>query len=773
MDALTAFKDNCGFGLLANIKNVPSYQNTDDSITALSRMIHRGAIAADGKSADGSGLLFSMPDKFMRKSAKSIGVDLPQKYAVGMLFLTNEKQKETISEMCEKNDLKVAGYRKVPIDTSVLGKFALESLPNIMQVFVVPNSISSVKRFDALLYLARKEIEHALRDEKGFYIPSFSGNVVSYKGLVIPTYIKEFYRDLQDRDFEVSFALFHQRFSTNTLPEWKLAQPFRVMAHNGEINSIEANRFYVAAKSNSLKSSVFSDEELKRILPILQTGSSDSASLDNVLEFLLVNDVDFFKAVRNLIPAPWQNAPHMDGKLRAFYEYASTCFEAWDGPAAISMTNGRYIGCVLDRNGLRPAKYLITRDNRIIISSEYGVIDLEPENILERSRLQSGEMIGIDLKFGKIIYDDEINEYMKNSQPYGEWLNENMHYLQEYVSRKFEDLSDYKYKNLIQMQRYHNITNEVIENIIKPMAESGKENTASMGDDTPLAAFSNKQRNFTDFFKQKFAQVTNPPIDPLRESVVMSTNTGFGQIHNILDENPDHTKRLKTITPVLFYEKFKVLLSFGDENSPRYDSDYKYRTYFTGFKKDIKNSLQELSLQIVNDVKKDGIRTIVLDDRVLDEKTKLIPMAMVVGRINEDLLKAGVRHLTSTVVASGELMDPHSVAVMLGYGANAVYPYLLYATVLDVYPNNCKDMLKNTQHGMSQGILKIMSKMGISTVASYRNSALFDVIGLSKEIAKSCFASSSALLCGLGYEDIESRIEENHKSAFVSGNISR
>ncbi len=777
MDALTAFKDNCGFGLLANIKHIPSYKNTDDAITALSRMIHRGAIAADGKSADGSGLLFSMPQKFMKKVAKENGIDLPELYAVGMLFITDDSQKQIIDEQCEANDLKVLAYRDVPVDTSVLGKFALESLPMIKQVFVVPNSIIATKRFDALLYLTRKEIEHKLHGTKGFYIPSFSSKVISYKGLVIPTYIKEFYKDLQDRDFEVSFALFHQRFSTNTLPEWKLAQPFRALAHNGEINSVEANRYNVAAKSKGLKSQIFSDEELGRIVPLLQTGSSDSASLDNMLEFMLINGLDFFKAVRNLIPAPWQNSPHMDGKLRAFYEYTSTCFEAWDGPAAVSMTDGRYIGCVLDRNGLRPAKYIITKDHRIIISSEYGVIDLEADEIAERGRLQSGEMIGIDLKYGKILKNEAINEYMKTSQPYGDWLNENMHYLQEYITNSMQNVEDYKYDNLIQMQRYHNVTNEVIENVVKPMAEHGKENTASMGDDTPLAAFSQKQRNFSDYFKQKFAQVTNPPIDPLRESVVMSTNTGFGQIHNILDEDPNHAKRLKAITPVLFWEKLDVLLSFGDENSPRYDSDYKYRTYYTGFKQDLKKSLDDLAATVIKDVKTDGIRTIVLDDRVLDSETKLIPMAMVVGHLNEALLHAGVRHLVSTVAISGELLDPHAVAVLLGYGVNAVYPYLLYATVLDVYPNDTpkvrKERLKNIQHALNQGILKIMSKMGIATVASYRNSALFDVIGLSKEIVESCFSASACLLGGLTFKDIEERILRDHKNAYESKHISR
>lgn len=772
LEQLIKPKDNCGFGLVANIKNKQSHQLTKDAVVALSRMIHRGAIAADGKSGDGSGFLFSMPKKFMEKVAKEGGVDLPSQYAVGMVFLTDEKQKEIIKEQCHENDLKVVLFREVPIDTEALGEQAQDTLPAIMQVFITPNSIIATKRFEALLYLTRKEIEHKV-DDINFYIPSFSSNVVSYKGLVMPTHIEEFYKDLEDPDFEISFALFHQRFSTNTLPEWRLAQPFRALAHNGEINSIEANRFAVEMKSSVLKSDVFTQEELKKILPILQPKVSDSASLDNMLEFLLINENDFFKSVRALIPAPWQNAPHMDSELRAFYEYTSTCFEAWDGPAAVSVTNGRYIGCVIDRNGLRPSKYIITKDGNVVISSEYGVLDIEADNILERGRLQSGQMIGIDLKFGKVLFNEEINNYVKSSRPYSEWLNTNMAYLQEFMEREFEAV-DYDYKEMEEKQRYFNITNEVVEQVIKPMMDTGKENVGSMGDDTPLAALSNHQRNFTDFFKQKFAQVTNPPIDPLREKVVMSTNTGFGEIHNILDEDPDHAIRLKAVSPIVYSEKMKILKSFGDPKKPMYNPSYKFRVFYTNYDNDLQKSLKKLGEDIVTAVEKERIRMIYLDDRELSKEKAAIPMAMAVGYINYLLLEKKLRHLVSIIAVSGEVYDSHAAAVLLAYGASAIYPYLLFATAVGLTKReelsaiDTRYVLKNIQYAMKSGLLKIMSKMGISTVASYRNSALFDVLGLSDEIVDLCFKDSRTLIQGLGFNDIDQRIKRDHQNAYDS-----
>ncbi|WP_320034609.1 glutamate synthase large subunit [Halarcobacter sp.] len=772
LDLLTSFKDNCGFGLVADLKNRPSHKNLEDAITSLERMMHRGAVAADGKTGDGSGLLLSMPDKFMRKIASESGIDLPERYAVAMIFTRDLNDIETFKLQCEENDLKVLLTREVPVDTDALGKQALESLPHIIQVFVSANALMSLKRFDAMLYLTRKECEHKLVDKSDFYIPTFSSKVIAYKGLIMPTHIKHFYIDLRDEDFQISFSLFHQRFSTNTLPQWKLAQPFRAIAHNGEINSVEANRVNVQIKSEQIESEVFTDEEIKRILPILQNGGSDSASLDNMFEFLIVNGVDFFKAARSMIPAPWQNAPHMDSELRAFYEYTSTAMEAWDGPAAVSLTDGRHIGCLIDRNGLRPSKYIITKDHKIYITSEYGTVFLDEDNILERGRLQSGQMIGLDLKHGKVLKEEDINDYLKSSQNYSKWLNGDMEYLQEYIDESFVDADDYKFEDLEKRQKYFNITYEVLDQMIDPMAKDGKEPVGSMGDDTPLACFSQVNRNFTDFFRQKFAQVTNPPIDPYREKIVMSLETGFGHIHNVLDEKPEYARRLKVASPILMKEKFDVLVSFGDSKSPRYDNYYKNRTFSTTFKSDLKASLEQLASYVVKAVRDDKVSVVILDDRDINEKSKLIPMAMAVGFVNEKLISEGIRHSVSLVAVSGEVYDPHMAAVMIAYGATAIYPYMMYASTVALYERKdiskykMQRLLKNTQKAVNAGLLKIMSKMGICTIASYRNSRLFDVIGLSDEIIENCFEGSHSDLAGLGYEDIEKRIEKSHFDAF-------
>ncbi|RUM55620.1 MAG: glutamate synthase large subunit, partial [Nautilia sp.] len=769
---LLSFKDNCGFGLLASIDGKPSHKNVEDSITALERMMHRGAIAADGKSGDGSGLLFGMPTKFMKKVAHENGVDLPEIFGIGVIFTKDDSLLQIVEEKLNNNDLKVVLKRKVPVNTDALGELALKTLPNIYHLFIVPNSLVATKRFEEMLYLSRREIENEITD-KDFYIPTMSSKKVAYKGLVMPTHIKEFYPDLNDKDFEVGFALFHQRFSTNTLPEWRLAQPFRYIAHNGEINSIQANRINALIKTESIKSSVFSDEETKKLLPIVQLGGSDSASLDNIFEFLVMNGMDFFKAARSLIPMPWQNSPHMDSELRSFYEFTSTCFEACDGPAAVSLTDGRYIGVVLDRNGLRPAKYTITKDNRILISSEYGVNDIDEDNILERGRLQSGEMIGIDLKFGVILKNEDINNYLKSRHPYTEWLNKNLIYLQEYTDNMYV-FKDCKIEDLENKQRYFGFSKEVIKEQLLPMMKESKEATGSMGDDTPMAAFSDYEfRSFNDFFRQKFAQVTNPPIDSLREKIVMSLNTGFGEIHNILEESEENAKRLKTSSPILTEAKLEVLASFGDENSPRYESCYKNKTYSTTFIGDLKESLENLVSKIAEDVK-NGVRIIFLDDRNLDRNNNIIPMAMVIGRLHKKLLDEKVRHLTSIVAITGEVITPHDVAVMIAYGATAIYPYMLFKSVIEsAKENNLKEeeAILNTHSALNKGLLKIMSKMGISTVASYRNSALFDIIGLSKEIQQECFIGSEVLLPGLTYKDIEDRINKKLKKAYEKDTI--
>ncbi len=770
-DLFTTFKDNCGFGLLASIDNKATRENLEDAITALSRMIHRGAIAADGKTGDGSGLLLSMPKDFYSKELAKEGIDLPSKYAVAVIFSRRKADLTVFKEICENNDLHILHTRKVPVDTDALGEQAVESLPDIYHVFVEPNSLMGRRRFDALVYLSRKDAEKALADQKHFYIPSFSSHVVSYKGLVMPTHLKDFYLDLNDKEFKIKFALFHQRFSTNTLPQWKLAQPFRMIAHNGEINSVAANRFNTIAKSEAIKSEVFSSKEMKRLLPIVQDGMSDSASLDNFVEFLRVNGMDFFRIARSVLPAPWQNAPHMDADLRAFYEYVSTTFEPWDGPAAVSMTDGRHIGVVLDRNGLRPAKYIITADNRLLISSEYGVLDIDEDQIVERGRLQSGEMIGLDMKYGTVLKDCDINDYLKCKEPYGKWLNEHMVYLQEYADKPVSEVEKFTTEDLQAKQRYFNFTLEVLEQVIEPVIKEGKETTASMGDDTPLAAFSDKQRSFSDFFRQKFAQVTNPPIDPIREKTVMSLNTGFGEIRNILNDDAEHAKRLKTVSPILSFDKFNVLQEFGDPKDPKYDPTYHVKKYDITYEQGLKESLDELVKKVLFDVKKNNVRLIVLDDRGVNANLRTIPMLMAVGRLNEALLNANLRHATSLIAATGEVYDSHKAATLIAYGAAAIYPYLYYATAVEVAERESKEidptaLLKRLRKSMNAGLLKIMSKMGIATIASYRNSKLYDIIGLSDEIVSECFSGSHALLKGLGYKEIGARVAKAHADAY-------
>ncbi|NMM48015.1 glutamate synthase large subunit [Marinigracilibium pacificum] len=774
MDIAQEFKDNCGFGMMAHIKNVASRQMVDDSIEALKRMMHRGAIAADGKSGDGCGFLFSMPDKFMRKIATLNGYDLPARYAVSMTFYTNDEQKIIFEEACKQNDLKILFSRHVPVDESNLGNQAKEIMPEIIQTFVIPNSPMAQRRFEALLYLTRKDVESQIEDIN-FTIASFSDKVISYKGLLLPTLIDKFYTDLTDKDFEVSFAVFHQRFSTNTMPRWPLAQPFRCVAHNGEINSIKANRYNVNVNAENMAGDIFNKEEMNRLMPILQNETSDSGSFDNYFEFLIQNGVDFFKAVRSMVPPPFHNAPHLDAGLRSFYEYTSCNFEAWDGPAALNITNGRYVGTVLDRNGLRPAKYIITYDDRMIIASEYGIIDLEPENIQEQGKLTSGQMIAADLKFGKIYKNEEINEYIKNTNPYEKWLNDNSAYLMEHTETNFSDFSDLRPQNLVEMQRYHNYTNEVMSSIIDPMIKSGKEETGSMGDDTPAACFSTEQRNFTDFFRQKFAQVTNPPIDPLREKIVMSTTVTFGSKNNVLKETPHHSHRLISMSPIMSKEKMDILKAFGDETHELFDPYYRYKSFDTCFNGNLKDSLKSLAANIEETVINEGIRTILLDDRCLSEENMLMPMPMVIGYLNTLFLKKGIRSKVNFVAVTGEVMDSHSAAVLLGFGATAVYPYLLYASALTIIERhkNCrlnarKNGLKKVQTSVNNGILKIMSKMGISTVDSYINAALFDIIGLSDEIINDCFPDASVIIPGLTYFDIESRLRKAHKKAYIN-----
>ncbi len=776
-DLIYAFKDSCGCGILANIDGKPSRDITEDSLEALARMIHRGAIAADGKSGDGCGILLAMPDAYMRKIAHENKHDLPKKYAVASIFFTKNEQKTQFKSLLERFDLKLLFYRKVPVDTSFIGELATKSLPDITHAFIVPNSPVAEQSFDKFLYMLRRVAEREISSDSEFYISSLSPYVLSYKGLIKPDLLKSFYIDLQQEDFTTGFAMFHQRFSTNTLPRWSLAQPFRTLAHNGEINSIQGNRFNAKVNAENLNSTVFGPQEIDHVLPILSNNASDSGSVDNMFEFLIANGVDFFKAMSSMFPPAWQNLPKQDAKIRAFYEYYTANFEAWDGPAALNFTDGRYLATLMDRNGLRPAKYIITKDNRFLIASEFGVIDVAEENIAIQGKLNGGEIIAVDTQHGKILFNDEVRDYLKNSQPYGEWLDEHQSFLVEHYEENFLDFSDYKIEELTLHQRFHNYTHEVIESVIAPMVEKGKEETGSMGDDTPLACFSQVQRNFTDFFRQKFAQVTNPPIDPLREKMIMSLSVTLGARGNILQEEPSNANGLRLNSPILSKEKITAIQKICNASFSNEKQAYVEAHFSTCFATDLKQSLLNLAQRIENSILQQGTSIVFLDDRGLSEQEKPMPMPLVVGFVNQYLLQKKIRGKVSLVAISGELYDAHSCAVMIAFGATAVYPYLLYASALSVAERKAKksssslrkiqrDALKNINKALNAGLLKIMSKMGICAIDSYQHSALFDIIGLGKDITSDCFSHANSFLHGLSYEDIEEKIQLYHQTAF-------
>lgn len=772
-----AFKDSCGCGIIANMDAKPERRIAEDALTALSRMIHRGAIAADGKSGDGCGILTAMPKQFMKTIANTNGFSLPEKYAVGCVFFTHKNQRQVVEKLLAKNDLKLLFYRLVPVNEDVLGDQARKSLPEITHAFVVPNSPVAEQSFDKFLYLSRKQIETELKNEEDFYIASLSPHVISYKGLVKPDLLKDFYLDLQAADFTTGFALFHQRFSTNTLPKWELAQPFRTLAHNGEINAIQGNRFNVKVNQENAESEVFTPKELKSLGQVLTSEASDSGSVDQAFEYLLANGVNFFKAMSCMFPPAWQNLPKQDAKLRAYHEYLTSNFEAWDGPAALNFTDGRYLATATDRNGLRPAKYIITKDNRFLIASELGVLDIDENEVLQQGKLHGGEVIAVDTKYGKVLMNHEVQNYLKNDKPYGEWLAQNQHYLAAHYDENFADFSDGEFENQLVYQRYHNYTHETVEQLIAPMVENGKEETGSMGDDTPMACFSQVQRNFTDFFRQKFAQVTNPPIDPLREKLIMSLSMSLGPRGNILKETPKNAIGLRINSPILSKEKMDIIKRFGTPTDAKYNTYYQHQTFYTGFEKNLQQSLYELGLQVKKAIEENEISLVFLDDRCLDETNKIMPMPLVIGFLNNYLLKHKLRAKVSLIAVSGEAYDSHSCAVMIGFGASAIYPYLLYASALSLTKRKFKQeenslklmqkrALQNTHKALNAGLLKIMSKMGICAVDSYQHSALFDIIGLSKEVINECFSNAQSFLHGLNFEHLEERIHLYHQKAF-------
>lgn len=764
-------KDSCGFGLIANIDDKPSHWLVKTSIESLARLTHRGAVAADGKSGDGCGLLLKTPEGFFRAKAEEIGIKAAEVFAVGMVFLSQDPEKADIAktiltEEVEKEGLGAMGWRVVPTNTEACGEQSFATLPTIEQMFVNAADGMNNVDFDRHLYIARRRAEKRIeQNDDMFYVASLASNVISYKGLVMPENLPVFYKDLNDSALESSQCVFHQRFATNTFPQWRLAQPFRFLAHNGEINTIRGNRNWAQARSYTFETPLIPN--MDDIRPWVSSVGSDSNSMDNMVDGLIAGGMDIFRVMRLLVPPAWQNVHTMDPDLRAFYEYSSMHMEPWDGPAGIVLTDGRHVACCLDRNGLRPARYVITKDRHITLASEVGVYDYKPEDVVKKGRLKPGEMLAVDTQEGHIIEPSEIDMRLKSRHPYKAWLAEHTKKLNTDNDSNPLSLRAFDKEALTVFEKQFQLTFEERDQVLKVLAQAGQEATGSMGDDIPMPVLSKKIRSPYDYFRQQFAQVTNPPIDPLREQVVMSLMSSFGKEKNLFAESADHADRLEIGSPVLSASKMAALLAIEDDAykscvfSLQYDTDS-----YT-----LSAAIKDLC-HLVEQKVKDGVVIIVLSDRDLEKGTVPIHALLATGAVHHHLVNVGLRCQANIVVESATVRDPHQFATLIGFGATAVCPYLAYESLNDMVETGeieglDKDQLgQNYRKGINKGLYKILSKMGISTIASYRGAQLFEIVGLQEDVVSLCFKGTTSRIQGTGFDVLEAEQKQLSKLAW-------
>ncbi len=753
------FKDNCGFGLIAHMKGESSHHLVETAIHSLSCMTHRGGIAADGKTGDGCGLLLAMPKQFFRDEAKKLSdITLSEIFAVGTVFLNTDPalaqhSKNILTKEIESDGLRVLAWRVVPTNNDALGEIALQSLPAFEQVIVnCPMGVTEVE-FNRKLFLARRRAEQQLQNDPSFYVTTLCSTVISYKGLMMPAAIAEFYTDLADERLKSHIVVFHQRFSTNTLPRWPLAQPFRYLAHNGEINTITANRNWALARTPKFENPLLPG--LTELNPIVNRTGSDSSSLDNMLEILVGGGMDLFRALRMLVPPAWQNVETLDADLRAFYEFNSKHMEAWDGPAGLVIQDGRHAICMLDRNGLRPARWVITKNDYITLASEIGVWGYEPEDVVSKGRVGPGQILVVDTLTGKVLDTKDVSTHLKNMRPYREWLRD--HAIRLNANPELEEqLVDKGLTGdaLKAAQKMFMVTFEERDQLLRPIAESGQEAVGSMGDDTPMAVLSRQVRHVTDYFRQQFAQVTNPPIDPLRESIVMSLETCLGREQNVFEQGPEHADRIIISSPVLSNSKMQQIRSIERPGYEAVDINLNYAEE-EGLQAAITRICEEAAQAV-----RDGKTLIVLTDKNIRQGLLPANAALATGAVHHYLIKTGLRTDANIMVETGFARDPHQFAVLLGFGATAVYPYLAYDVINDLIAKG--ELLGDPIHaqanfrkGIEKGLLKVLSKMGISTVASYRGGQLFEAVGLSSEVVDQCFLGAPSRIQGATFADLE------------------
>ena len=763
-------RDNCGFGLIAHMDGNPSHWVVDTAVKALARMTHRGAVAADGKTGDGCGLLIRKPDQFLRHVGADCGFTLADNYAVGMVFLNQDAglaqtARTALEAECKKEGLDVLGWREAPVDTAACGEQALKSVPRVEQLFVNAPAGMDEDTMDRHLYMARRRTEKAIdANDPVFYIPSLSSKVISYKGLVMPDYLPVFYKDLQDSRLETSVAVFHQRFSTNTLPQWRLAQPFRYLAHNGEINTVQGNRNWAVARGHKFDTPLLSMEDVR---PVVSTTGSDSNSLDNMLEALLAGGMDIFRAMRFLVPPAWQNVDTMDPNLRAFYEYASMHMEPWDGPAGIVLTDGRHAACCLDRNGLRPARYVITNDRHITLASEIGVYDYKPEDVVAKGRLKPGQMLAVDTTTGELKLPEMIDEDLSSRNPYKKWMAGNSKRLEAKLFGEAQTSCCMESGELDVYQKLFQVSFEERDQVLRVLAESAAEAIGSMGDDTPMAVLSERQRSLYDYFRQQFAQVTNPPIDPLREQIVMSLETCFGREMNIFEDSAEHARRLLVDAPVLSKGKFDQLLEMNDPDYAHHYIDLNYDEA-----SGLRDAIVAVTDEAVNAIR-GGKVVLVLSDKNITKGKLPIHALLATGAVHHRLIAEGLRCDANIVVETGTARDSHHFAVLLGYGATAIYPYLAYEVLADlVRTGEVRDgvrprLAQRYRNGINKGLYKIISKMGISAIASYRGAQLFEAVGLDSDVVDLCFKGTTTRIQGTSFNDIKDDQKILAKAAWI------
>src|SRR5882757_2729653 len=775
-------RDSCGFGLIANLDDQPSHWLVQTAITSLNRLTHRGAIAGDGKTGDGCGLLLKKPEAFLRAVAAEAGIELTERFASGLVFLSRDpglaqNAREILEAQLVRQGLELAGWRKVPIDNDACGEQALKTLPHIEQIYVncsLPDMDEG--SFNRKLYMARRFAEKSIEEsDPAFYIPSLSATTIVFKGMVMPEFLTQFYRDLQDPRLEASVAVFHQRFSTNTLPQWRLAHPYRYLAHNGEINTVQGNRNWATARGPLLRSPLLPD--LQEALPLVSMSGSDSQSLDNMLDVLLMGGLDPLHAMRLLIPPAWHGLDSLDPDLRAFYEYYSVHMEPWDGPAGVVLTDGRYALCTLDRNGLRPARFCITSNRVLTIASETGVWDYQPEDVVKKGKLGPGDMIALDLHSGTLLASPDIDEILKKRHPYKSWLRQGVRYLESDLVDARLAAEPMDRDTLLLYQKMFNVTQEERDDIIRVLAQDENEAVGSMGDDTPMPVLSHTVRSLYDYFRQQFAQVTNPPIDSLRESIVMSLQTQIGPECNIFQPAPGHARQIVLGSPILSQRKLRQILAIEEVTHEFIDLQYEPA-------EGLRRAILRLCAQAESAVR-EGKLVLLLSDRYLVRGRIPAHALLVTAAVHQHLLKTGLRCKCNLLIETGTAREPHHFACLIGYGATAVYPYMAYQVLFEMMRRGRVkldfaarlELGRSYRAGLRKGLFKIMSKMGISTIASYRSSQLFEIVGLAEEVVQLCFTGTASRVAGADFEDLEADLKElaarawNPREAIAQGGL--